>query len=154
MTNNKTVQSKPGQPGKSNTLRTDLLVNQKPATAGSSQASRGFLPFALLLLVGIILVIMILPLAATQLSPELNILIQLYFALSIFMFVRGMVGGGLLSYILSGILIYIFVIRLFPIFAAGYMLYLVASLGLTSILFFALQPSGGGGMAAKARGGM
>jgi uncharacterized membrane protein len=108
---------------------------------------RGFAPMILLLL--IFLVIMIVPLILGELFPVFKWILMLYFCVTIFMFVKGVLGGGILTFIVSGILIYIFVIQMYTFFVAGYMLYLVASLGLSGIIIFGL-PRGGGPIAAKA----
>lgn len=90
----------------------------------------------------VFIVIMILPLILSGLFPIFDILIKFYFILIIFFFVRGILGSGMLTYVISGVLIYIFVIKLFPIFAVGYMLYLIASLMLSGIIIFGLQKHG------------
>ena len=100
--------------------------------------SRG--QFGLMILV--FLIIMILPLVLAWVFPIFDILLKFYLALVVFMFVRAILGGGVLTYVVAGILIYIFVIKLFPLFAAGYMLYLIASLMLSGIIIFGLQKHG------------
>lgn len=92
-----------------------------------------------ILIILIFLFIMLLPLILSTFFPLLGVLMQFYFAVIIFFFVRAVLGGGALTYVVSGILIYVFVIRLFPFFAAGYMLYLIASLMLSGIIIFGLQ---------------
>jgi hypothetical protein len=83
--------------------------------------------------------LMILPLILGTIFPEIGWLIQLYLALTIYLFVKNILGDGIPTWVISLILIYILVIRLYPLFAAGYVLYLVASLGLSGIIFFGLQ---------------
>lgn len=100
--------------------------------------SRG--QFALMILV--FLIIMLLPIVLSWIFPIFDVLIKFYLALVVFMFVRAILGAGVLSYVVAGILIYIFVIKLFPLFAAGYMLYLIASLMLSGIIIFGLQKHG------------
>jgi len=98
-------------------------------------ASRGQLGTLII----VFLVIMLLPLILSSIFPVFDLLIKFYFALIIFLFVRTILGSGLVTYVLSFVLIYIFVVRLFPLFSAGYMLYLVASLMLSGIIIFGLQ---------------
>jgi|GEM_PF-4408585 len=87
----------------------------------------------------IFLVLMSLPLVLGFFFPQIDILIKLYLVLSIFLFVKGILGNGIPTYIVAGVLIYIFIFRLYPLFAASYVLYLIASLGLSSIIFFGFQ---------------
>ena len=65
-----------------------------------------------------------------------------YFCLIIFTFVRGVLGSGILTYIVSGLLIYIFVIKMWWLFAPAYMLYLIGSMMLSGIIIFGLQKHG------------
>ena len=101
-------------------------------------SNRGFLPFAPLLLL-VFGLIMLLPVLLGMMNETFLWLMKGYFALTIFFFVQGTMGRGILTYVLSGILIYIFVWRLWYLFAAGYMLYLVVGFGFASVLFFGLQ---------------
>ena len=100
--------------------------------------SRG--QFGLMILV--FLIIMLLPIVLSWVFPIFDVLIKFYLALVVFMFVRAILGAGVLTYVVAGILIYIFVIKLFALFAAGYMLYLIASLMLSGIIIFGLQKHG------------
>lgn len=109
---------------------------------------KGFLPPMILLLI-IFLVIMALPIVFAYLIPTFKWLMIAYFCIVVFMFVRRILGSGILTYIISGILIYIFVIQMWQAFAALYMLYLVVSFGLSGIIIFGL-PSGGLGRKAGA----
>lgn len=97
-----------------------------------------FTPFILVLIV-IFGIIMIAPLVIGKFFPVVDLLIKGYFALIIIMFVRNILGGGVLGYGIGLVLVYIFVIKVYPLFAAGYMLYLVVALGLSSIIFFGFQ---------------
>jgi hypothetical protein len=105
----------------------------------------------MLLLVGIFLVIMIIPFFLGEFFPMFKWLMMAFFCLMIYTFVKGILGGGLITYVVSAILIYIFVYQLLYIFAAAYMLYLIVGLGLSGIIVFGL-PSGGMGMAKKRLG--
>jgi hypothetical protein len=97
-----------------------------------------FTPFVILLIV-IFGIIMIAPLVVGKFFPVVELLIKGYFALIIIMFVRNILGGGVLGYGIGLVLVYIFVVRVYPIFAAGYMLYLVMAFGLSSVIFFGFQ---------------
>ncbi len=110
--------------------------------------TRGFLP-PMILLVVIFLVIMALPILLAYLIPTFKWILIAYFCIIVFMFVRRILGSGLVTYILSGILIYIFVIQMWQAFAALYMLYLVVSFGLSGIIIFGLPSGGGRGAKAK-----
>lgn len=112
---------------------------------------KGFLP-----LVGalgaLILVFLVLIVGGTLLIsnvPILSLLFQLYFIVLIYGFVRGMLGGGAVSLVVTALLAYIFVIRFWYFTAATWIVYLLISFGLTSIIFFGLQPMGGGTRAAR-----
>jgi len=106
---------------------------------------KGFAP--MILLVVIFLFLMILPIFFSFLSPTFKWLMIAYFCIMVYLFVKRILGGGMISYIVSGVLIYIFVIQLWWLFAAAYMLYLIAGLGLSGIIVFGL-PSGGLGRKA------
>jgi len=54
-------------------------------------------------------------------------------------FVRNILGTGLLSYIVSGVIIYIFVIRFYYLAVPVYMLYVISSMALSGIIIFGLQ---------------
>ena len=94
------------------------------------------------LLIIVFAAIMMAPLLLGMWTDTIKLLIQGYLAVNIFMFVRGFIGPGVLCYALSGILIYIFIVRLYWLYTPAYMLYLVVGLGFSSILFFGI-PAGG-----------
>lgn len=100
----------------------------------------------LLIVFGVILLI---PLVLAEISDTFKWLLIAYFCITVFLFVKRILGPGILTYIVAGILIYIFVIRLFTLFTVMYTLYLIVSLGLSGILVFGL-PSGGLGRKAGA----
>ena len=111
---------------------------------------RGFLPPMILLLL-VFVVIMIIPLVLAELFDTFKWLLIAYFCITVFLFVKRILGGGIITYIVSGILIYIFVIRLFYLFVPLYMLYLVVSLGLSGIIVFGMPGRGMGRKAGAAR---
>jgi len=101
----------------------------------------------MIILLIVFLVIMLIPIVLAQFSETFRWILIAYFCITIYFFVRRFIGSGLLTYVITGILIYIFVVRLFYLFTAMYMIYLVASLGLSGILIFGLPR---GGMGKKA----
>jgi hypothetical protein len=111
---------------------------------------RGFLPPMIILLL-IFLFIMMLPLLLAWIFPEFGWLLKVYFSIIIFSFVRRILGGGIMTYIVSGILIYIFVFQLFWLFTPVYMLYLIVGMGLSGILVFGLPGRGMGRRSGVAR---
>ena len=111
---------------------------------------KGFLPPMILLLI-VFGVILLIPLVLAQFSDTFKWLLVAYFCITVFLFVKRILGGGIISYIVSGILIYIFVIRLFYLFVPLYMLYLVVSLGLSGIIVFGMPGRGMGRKAGAAR---
>jgi hypothetical protein len=107
---------------------------------------RGFLP-VMVVIVLVFLFLMILPIIFAKLIPTFQWLLIAYFCIVVFLFVRRILGSGLLTYIISGLLIYIFVIRMWELFTALYMFYLLVNLGLSGIIIFGM-PSGGVGKKA------
>ena len=87
-------------------------------------------------------IIMILPLFLAEMFPIFKYTMLAFFCISIYTFVRNILGPGLLTYIISGVLIYILVIRLWQYFAMGWMLYALGIFGLTGIIIFGLQKHG------------
>lgn len=112
---------------------------------------RGFLPVvgALGALILVLLVIIVGGTLLLGYTPIISLLFQLYMIVVIYGFVRGMLGGGAASLIITAILSYIFVIRFWYLTASLWIVYLLISFGLTSVIFFGLQPSGGGARAAR-----
>ena len=99
---------------------------------------RGIAP--LILMIAVFAVIMLLPLLLAEISEEFKWLLIAYFCIIIYMFVKRILGSGIVTYIVSAILIYIFVFHLFPLFVVGYMLYLIVGVfGLSGIIIFGLQ---------------
>ena len=90
----------------------------------------------LILVFGIIL---LLPIFFSVSFPLIKLLLMGYFSLLIFVFVRGVLGDSILTYIISGLLIYIAVIKFWYLLAPFYMLYLIGSMFLSGIIIFGLQ---------------
>ncbi len=86
--------------------------------------------------------LMLLPIVLAEFFPIIKIILVGFFCIGIYSFVRNMIGPGILSYVIAGILIYILVIRLWYLYASVYMVYLIASLGLSGIIMFGLQGVG------------
>ncbi len=104
---------------------------------------RGFLPVipmglmlpVLLIILGLIVFV---PVLAITISPELKLLFQIAAVIMIFNWVRNIVGPGMLTYAIAGVLIYIFVFVL-PQFTLGvYIVWTIMGLGVFSMLFWGL----------------
>lgn len=103
---------------------------------------KGFIALPLLLAILLIAFIVIGPALAITVSSELKLLFQIAASIMIISWVRKLVGKGMISILISGVLIYIFVFVL-PQFTIGlYALYVVMSLGILSSLIWmiALSP--------------
>lgn len=87
----------------------------------------------------VFLAIMLVPLFLGWAIPELGLIIKVFLAFVIFNFVKNIMGNGLITYVVAGILIYIFIIKLYWLFAPGYMLYLIAAFMLSGLIIFGLQ---------------
>ena len=105
----------------------------------------------MIILLLIFLFIMMLPLLLSWIFPQFEWMLKVYFSIIIFSFVRRILGGGIMTYIVTGILIYIFVFQLFWLFTPMYMLYLIVGLGLSGILIFGVPGRGIGRKAGVAR---
>ncbi len=71
--------------------------------------------------------------------PPIDIIVKIILVFSIFMMVRGFLGNGVLTLIVSGILIYFLVIKWWWIGAGGWMAITLASLGIFSIIMWGSQ---------------
>jgi len=71
--------------------------------------------------------------------PILKLLFQFYMIVVIFGFVRAIMGTGALAYVITGILAYIFVIRLFTMVTGVWLTFLIMSFGLSGMIVFGLQ---------------
>ncbi|MFC2174426.1 hypothetical protein ACFLQ2_00965 [archaeon] len=86
----------------------------------------------------VFLLIIFVPIVAITLSSELMLLFQVGAAIMVFSWVRNVVGPGLLSYAIAGVLIYIFVFIL-PQFTMGlYIIWTIMGFGLFGMLFWGL----------------
>lgn len=94
-----------------------------------------FVLIFLFLLVGSVV---ILPILMYMFEP-IDIIVKIILVFSLFMTVRGFLGNGVLTIIVSGILIYFLVIKWWWIGAAGWMAITLASLGVFAVLIFTSQ---------------
>lgn len=115
---------------------TELMISFFVPNAQGSK--RGFLPFMPLIIL-VFGIIMLIPIMLGMVNDTFLWIMRGFFALTIYFFVAGVMGKGMLTWVLSGILIYIFVWRLWYLFAAGYMLFMVLGFGFGSVIFFGLQ---------------
>ena len=105
--------------------------------------SKGFIQFipaaAMLPVLALVLgLIVFLPILAISLSSELMLLFQVGAAIMIFSWVRNVVGPGILSYAIGGVLIYIFIFVL-PQFTLGlYVVWTFMGFGLFGAVFWGL----------------
>ena len=100
------------------------------------------LPKTMVIIIIAFAIIMVAPLFLAEFFPIFKYVMLGFFCISIYTFVRNILGPGFLAYIISGVLIYILVIRLWQYFAMGWMLYALGIFGLTGIIIFGLQKHG------------
>ena len=113
---------------------------------------QGFTVVPMLIILGIFLVVIGGGVLIIKFVPILNIMFRFYMVITIFSFTRRILGPGTPSYIVTGILAYIFVWRLFEVATGVYLTYLIMSFALSGIIIFGLQGlwSRGGGAAMNA----
>ena len=101
---------------------------------------RGFLPasplLALILLIVTLSIFILGPVIAIHISPEIRLIFQFIAAVTIYKWVRDTVGPGILSLVLAGILIYIFVVMLPGLTAALWATYYIVGLGIASMFIW------------------
>ena len=100
---------------------------------------KGFLNSNFLIIILVFAIIMLLPILFSVSFPIIKLIIMAYFALLIFVFVRNILGASILTYVVSGLLIYILVVKFWYLFAPAYMLYLIGSMFLSGLIIFGLQ---------------
>ena len=92
----------------------------------------------LMILVALIAVVA-LPAVVMWLFPAADLIIRIILVFLIFMTVRGYLGGGILTVVVSGVLIYFLVIKWAYFTAAAYVaLYFLLSLQIFSIIIFGI----------------
>jgi hypothetical protein len=75
--------------------------------------------------------------------PLLKYLVMIYFCILIYSFVRDLVHSTVPTVIISAILIYVFVINLYPLLFAAWFTWMLITFGIIGIIMFALQPTPG-----------
>ena len=100
----------------------------------------GLIPVGMMLpaLLLVLALVIFLPIVAISLSKELMLLFQVAAVIMIYSWVRNTVGPGIISYAITGVLVYIFVFIL-PQFTLGiYMIWTFMGFGLFGALFWGL----------------
>jgi len=82
------------------------------------------------------LVVAILPWVLMSIVPQAKILVQLILVFTLYTTVRGYLGSGPLTLIISGILIYILVIKYAAVSAGAFSLMIVVQIGVSSMLIW------------------
>ncbi|MBI1973870.1 hypothetical protein HYS54_03570 [Candidatus Micrarchaeota archaeon] len=111
-----------------------------------------FLPTAMLAFIVIFGVLMLIPVLIGLSNPLFKWVFMAFMAISIFTFVTRIIGMGWLAYVISAILIYIFVVNLWWLLLPGTVLYFLIAFGLSGIILFSLPHGGGSGIMKKAVG--
>ena len=94
-------------------------------------------PVQIIIVIGIL--IFIVPIMGIKI-PLIDLLFKAFISLTIFFFVQRMIGGGILTYVIAGALIYILVFtNIYWLFAPAFVLYTLVGAGLTGIILFMLQ---------------
>ena len=79
------------------------------------------------------------PSVLAEAFPVIKIMLLAFFAYEIYKFVEEKLGKNIMTYAISGILIYVFVIVLWPFFMAAYFLSVIMAIGLMSPILFSFQ---------------
>ncbi|MCD6414633.1 MAG: hypothetical protein J7L23_03315 [Candidatus Diapherotrites archaeon] len=104
---------------------------------------KGFLPLiagiptALIVLIVVILLLVLSPAILMQIR-EIKLLFQIFAAIIILSWVRNTVGPGMVSILISLILIYIFVLMVPELLGAIWAMYILLTFGLWSMIFWGL----------------
>lgn len=89
------------------------------------------------ILIGFV-ILALLPVIITILSPEARIVMQLIMIFVIYTTIRGYLGPGYLSIIISAVLIYFMVFKWFEVFLSLYILQLLLGLGFLSTVIWGI----------------
>ncbi|MFH1663639.1 MAG: hypothetical protein ABH986_02430 [archaeon] len=81
-------------------------------------------------------IVAILPWVLMSIVPQAKILVQLILVFTLYTTVRGYLGSGPLTLIISGILIYILVIKYAAVSAGAFSLMIVVQIGVSSMLIW------------------
>ncbi|MFH0986951.1 MAG: hypothetical protein V1911_02770 [Candidatus Micrarchaeota archaeon] len=101
--------------------------------------SLGAFNTSFLVILGVFAFIILLPTLLSSADARIAMIVKFFLMVEVFIFVRMITGGGLLTYVISAILIYILIFRFYELFASVHMLYLIAAMGLSGIIIFGLQ---------------
>jgi hypothetical protein len=91
----------------------------------------------LLILLGFLFVALIVPIVMKIFWPA-DIIFRIILIFFIFSIVRGFLGSGVLTLIISGILIYLMVFKWGYIFASLYVMYLLLGIGALSVIVWGI----------------
>ncbi|MCX6803861.1 MAG: hypothetical protein NTY48_04810 [Candidatus Diapherotrites archaeon] len=98
-------------------------------------ARGNFLIIAIILMIGAVVLLPVL----MAVFPPIDILVKIFLVFSIFMMVRGYLGNGVLTIIISGVLIYFLVIKWWWVGASGWMAITLISLSVFSVILWGSQ---------------
>lgn len=90
----------------------------------------------IIILLGVFLLILIIPLVLTTVFWQVKLLMQIIFIFMIYSTVRGFMGAGHLSIILTAILIYFLVFKYFEIALSLYIFQLLLGLQFLSVIIW------------------
>lgn len=100
--------------------------------------SRGMLPIFILILIALVAIIAI-PAIVMMLIPEADLIIRIILVFLIFMTVRGYLGSGIPTIIVTGVLVYFLVIKWAHFTAMAYVaLFILLGLQVFSIVIFGI----------------
>lgn len=93
----------------------------------------------LFLIIGAFLILAILPVIISFVSPEAKLIMQVILIFTVYTTVRGLMGSGTLTIIISAILIYFMVFKYYEIFLALYILQLLLGLQFLSVIIWGVS---------------
>ena len=102
-------------------------------TTGMMGGQRGHI---ILIILGAFLILAIIPVIITSVFWPARIIMQIIMIFTLYMTVRGMLGQGTLTLVVSAILIYFMVFKYFEIFLSLYILQLLLGLQALSVVIW------------------
>lgn len=90
----------------------------------------------IMIILALFVIVGLLPWILMSIVPQAKILIQLILVFAIYTAVRGYLGSGTLTLVISGVLIYILVIKYAAFSSAAYMYMVVVQVGVSSMLIW------------------
>jgi len=97
--------------------------------------------FMPLIILALILIVIFGGLAGMILTiPIFRVLFQFYIVITIFSFIRSVLGQGTITYVLTALLAYIFAFRLLPLTTGVWGIYIIGAYMLSGLIVFGLQP--------------